>query len=268
MTRGALRAPTPHVTTGVREDGTRWVRSFKIVHPLRQQRVYIMPVPRFATKAFYNDWVYQPYIKDNSLAISTDIESPPFYQNAAWRLYFKPRRETDYKDYDLFYSPNLPDSVDANITRHEMYYKEFAIRTPFFRMMLTTTPFRDRAFHYSYVVRGLHKILGGKNQYHPGVESAQSFVIFMPVMQVNTAINALEDLGFAVSEAIEHDIGEDAKLAKLHTVGSWANFLLIVYTWTTLWLVINAYVKYIMDKAEEHKAEFLELKLKAHGKEF
>ena len=231
------RTSIAHVTTGVRDDGTRWVRSFKMLHPARQQRVFIVSCPRFALKAFYNDWCYQPYVKDHVLCISTDIEVLPVHAKAGRNFVMNRAKNGEYDDYDSFYARHMPDNVDAGITRRQMYYREHIIRTSAPRVVFATTTFRDKYLHHRYVRKQLAKLVGESNLYHPSVESGQSFVVFIPPAQVGTALNALEDLGFEVTEAIEHDIGDETKLARLDRAGVVANRLLVLYIYFMCYLV-------------------------------
>ena len=44
--------------------GRRMVRVMKLEHPIRQQQITLIPVPRIAAPGFYRDWLYQQYAKE------------------------------------------------------------------------------------------------------------------------------------------------------------------------------------------------------------
>lgn len=249
-----------HVVTGVHDNGIRWVRSFKIMHPTRQQRIFLVSVPRFAYKAFYNDWTYVPYMKSSVLAICSDIDFPPFHQSFARRFLLKLKPE-EYKDYDAFTVGNLTDSVDSNISRREAYQRFRILRATLPRMILLSTHLREKPeYHGSYVKKRIQKLVGTQHLYHPGAEFGNSYVVFIPPSQTLTAVAALEEMGFYVSEAIEHDVGEDAKLQKLHNVGRFGNALLVVYLYSMIFLLLVALVKHIKEDVENNREEYLRIK--------
>lgn len=255
-----VQSQTNHVVTGVHENGIRWVRSYKIMHPTRQQRIFLVSVPRFAYKAFYHDWTYVPYMKTSVLAICSDIDFPPFHQSFARRFALKNNQE-EFGDYDAFCVLNLSDSVDSNISRREAYQRFRILRAPLPRMLLLSTHMRELPkYHASYVTRRIQKLVGTQHLYHPGAEFGNSYVVFIPPSQTLTAVSALEQMGFYVSEAIEHDVGEDAKLQKLHNVGRFGNGLLLVYLYGLCLLLLAALIKTVKDDVEKNKDEYLRIK--------
>ena len=44
--------------------GRRMVRVMKLEHPIRQQQITLIPLPRIAAPGFYRDWLYQQYAKE------------------------------------------------------------------------------------------------------------------------------------------------------------------------------------------------------------
>lgn len=249
-----------HVVTGVNEKGIRWVRSYKITHPSRQQRIFLVTVPRFAYKAFYNDWTYVPYMKSSVLAICSDIDFPPFHQGFARRWCLR-NNPDQFKDYDAFYVGNLSDAVDSNVTRREAYQRFRILRTPLPRMLFLSTNARENPdVHYSYIRKRLHKLVGSQHLYHPGAEFGNSYVVFIPPSQTLSGIRALEEMGFYVNEAIEHEVGEEAKLQKLHNYGRVGNFLILFYLYNLILLLGYALVKHIQEDIEKNREEYLKIK--------
>lgn len=255
-----INNPNNHIVTGVHENGIRWVRSFKVSHPTRQQRIFLVTVPRFAYKAFYNDWTYVPYMKTSILTVCSDIDFPPFHQGFGRRFCLKMQKE-EFKDYDAFYVGNLSDSVDSNISRREAYQRFKILRTPIFRMFGLSTHLRDKPeFHASYIKNKIQKLVGTQHLYHPGAEFGNSYVVFIAPSQTLTALTALEEIGFYVSEAIEHDVGEDAKLQRLHLVGRIGNGMLLTYVYGLLAIVFVALIRSVQQDVEEHREEYMKMK--------
>merc|ERR1712100_144612 len=135
------------------------------------------------------------------------------------------------------------------------------LRTPIFRMFGLSTHQRDKPeFHANYIRKKMHKLVGTQHLYHPGAEFGNNYVVFVPPSETLTALSALEEVGFYVSEAIEHDVGEEEKLERLHNVGRIGNALFLTYVYGLLSIVFFALIQSIQQDVEEHKEEYLKLK--------
>ena len=106
----------------------------------------------------------------------------------------------------------------------------------------------------------MHKLVGTQHLYHPGAEFGNNYVVFVEPSQTLAALTALEEVGFYVSEAIEHDVGEEAKLQKLHFVGRVGNGLFLFYMYGLLSVVFFALIQSIQQDVEEHREEYLKMK--------
>ncbi len=259
--RSRSAVPTfAHVAYGTRPDGMRWVRTFKITHPTRCQKVLLVSVPRIALKSYYADWCYVPYLKSSVLGVISDIDFPALFQSFAHRFCID-RDPAAFADYDTFHVINQIDPVDSNVTRREAYQRYNVLMASFPRLFFLPTQMRDwPAVHKKYVTKRVQKLLGSSHLYRPGAEFAQSYVILAPPTHALAAINALEEMGFVVVEAVEHDVGDDALLQRAERAGYIGNVIFYTYLWALVVLVVYAGVCHINEEVARNREPWLQMK--------
>lgn len=206
----------------IRKNGEQFVTILKLSHPTRQQRLTIVPTPRYATKTFYNAWVYQTYARDHQLRMSDDIYTP-FHVPIARTLMGK--RFDKYPALSYFRLVDMPDCIENNITRREFVARERLFKSSMWRK--TTTPaWRDK--RVGWVAREVHRQVGERYLGHPHPKD-QSHVWLLVPAQVPAAVNALVALGFTVDDKRVECIGPEADLDKLDRYASIANGCILSY---------------------------------------
>jgi hypothetical protein len=175
-------------------------------------------------------------------------------------MFFLNRAE--FAGYQPFSPIMLGDNVDANISRREFMQREVAFKTPLLSAVLRSLRQRDR--RHPWLEKQLINLVGKRYVFHPS-SADQSFVVLLPPSQMATAAGVLEKLGFEVSETIEADVGDDAKLKQLEAAGDLCHGMVLFYIWFLLFvLVINetkrltegykAYLQELADKQRAHDA--------------
>eukprot|EP00759_Apiculatamorpha_spiralis_P026992 PhF_6_TR29919/c0_g1_i1/m.43860 len=220
-------------TAVVVREGQRYVNIFRLSHPSRHQTVTIIPIPRYASKKFYDDWCYQPYIATHDLVLADDIFAP--IHVAPVRFFVHKTPELSY-----FHPANMPGPVDANISRLEFNKKDVSIRSPFSRLAFRTPKYRDKNCQ-DVVERGMKQVVGEVYVLHPG--KAQSFVMLLNPAWVDHAVKVLQGYGFVVDETKEIPVGEEESIAFLEMVGNiFNNFFLGYMMFTTILAVTQSAV--------------------------
>eukprot|EP00760_Papus_ankaliazontas_P033158 PhM_4_TR6208/c0_g1_i1/m.89209 len=226
------------------KDGQRHIKVMRFDHPHRHQRVIVVPTPRYASREFYDDWVYQPYIKDNELVIADDIFAP--LHVAAGRLLLSRTPGIVY-----FHPGNMPGPLDTNLTRREFYRRDGIMRSPFLRLIFFTVHFRD--LNHPWVRKSVRQLVGEKYLVHPN--ETKTFVLLVNPHWADTAKTALEELGFAVGEVNEVPAGNDEHVRLLETAGDWFNFFLCGYLWTLIIICTTAQGKSFAEYGRKVKEE-------------
>jgi hypothetical protein len=239
------------------KEGVREVTVFKLAHPHRQQQITIVPTPRIASHDYYKDWVYQPYVKDNRLFISDDLFSP---------LYVYPLRplRSRGKMGNLMYFRlvDFPDCVDVNMTRREYLQKELTFRSPPLRLFFTTPEFRDR--HVGWVRHRVFRIVGEKYLTHPHETHRSNVFVISPAATV-AALNALQELGFEVTNRVSVPVGEDKKIEELSKSAWIGNMVCISYLFWLQLTVLFYVLKGLKTSYDEHQVALAAAKKSVEG---
>ena len=213
------------------EDGRQLVSILKIDHPHRQQRLMIVPTPRFASEDFYKEWCYQPYVKDHNLLVSNDIFNPAYMSVPRLVL----ANTTKYGDVKYFTPVNMPDGIDSNVDRRDYVQRERPFGTPAPFILLTTNGFRD-SWH-PWVNRRIRKLVGERYVTHPH-ETEQSYVLLLPPAYAASAANSLQELGFKISDKVVVDAGDQTGVKALLFYGDVAQFAVLSYFWIIIVVMI------------------------------
>ncbi|CUG94236.1 transmembrane protein, putative [Bodo saltans] len=221
----------------------------KIDHPHRKQRITLVTTPRYATEEFYKDWVYQPYAKEHKLYVCNDILVPTYVFAA--RLLINRGKFPGYK----YFTPQcLPDSVDMQITRRELFNSEKPIKCNVLTLTMTLNMMRDK--RHKWLERRVKRIVGVRYFNHPRVED-ESIVLMMPPHYAATAINNLQDLGFVVRDRVEADCGDIETLKKLSAYSDIGQFAALSYIWMLLVLFLYGEGLRGMAAFAEYKREMI-----------
>lgn len=232
-----------------KEGAAEVVNILKINHRFRQQRIILVPTPRYAAESFYTDWVYQPYVKEHFLYVSNDLYNP-FY------LFYNRGRITrgGYPGYAYFHPMGFPDCIDLNLTRRAFLKREQPFRTPVSLMLCTTNHFRDR--YHPWVSRRVNKIVGEQYVVHPR-EDVQSMVFILPAAYCPDVVNTLQSLGFEVSETVSASIGAEETLGKLNRSSSLCQLTVLLYLWALMVLFVVGESSRMVKLFNEYKRDLI-----------
>jgi hypothetical protein len=233
-----------------RKEGSRYMAGIlKLDHPHRKQRVTLVTTPRYATEEFYKDWVYQPYAKDHKLYVCNDILVPTYVFAARLLI-----NRGKFPGYKYFTPQNLPDSVDMNISRREMFNREKPIKCGVLRLTMTLNMMRDK--NHKWLARRVNNIVGVRYMNHPRLDD-ESIVLMMPPHYAATAVNTLQELGFVVRDRVEADCGEVEPLKKLSAYSDIGQFAALSYVWMLLMLFLYNEARRGVAAFDEYKREMI-----------
>lgn len=231
------------------DNGRYMVGIFKFDHPHRKQRITLVTTPRYATEEFYKDWVYQPYAKDHKLYVCNDILVPTYAFTGRLLL-----NRGKFPGYKYFNPLNMPDSVDMNISRREMFQREKPIKCGIVPMAMIPNMMRDKS--HKFINRQVERIVGSRYMNHPRLED-ESLVLLMPPHYAATAINHLQELGFVVKDRAEADCGEVEPLKKLSAYSDIGQFAALSYVWMLLFVFVTNEIRRGMSSFEEYKKDMV-----------
>jgi hypothetical protein len=214
----------------VQRDGKRIVKVCKLTHSHRQQRITIIPCPRVASSSFYNDWVYQDYVADHSLKVSTESVCP---------VHCGPALIFGGDAAASFSAAKLPDNIDTDIKR-VTYLKREGVLGPIGPRMLRQIfmPLTLRERWHPWVRKHMLHTVGEKYLVHPP-DGEQSFVIIMPAAQVPLALRTLEGVGFDVSDRVEVEAGDEATIRRYEKFGNLCGLVLYWYIYMGIIFVVG-----------------------------
>lgn len=233
-----------------RSEGDEVARILKIHHPFRQQRVTIVPAPRYAKEEYYNDWVYQPYVNEHMMYVSNDIYNP-FYVFFCRTMLRKGR----LPGYAYFHPMGFPDCIDLNLTRRNFIKKEQPFKTPMSTILLTSNRFRDA--HHPWVSKRVLAIVGEQYVVHPR-EDKQSLVFILPPAYIPDAVNTLQSLGFSVADTATAHIGEVVSLEQLERWSNRCQLLVLSYLWLLIALFVVGESRHVYNLFQDYKRELVE----------
>lgn len=246
-----LSKKTWRVQDVIRSSGGEDIVSIlKITHPFRRQSITIVPTPRYAKESFYNDWVYQPYVKEHRMYVSNDIYNP-FYVFYCRYLLTRDR----FPDYAYFHPMGFPDCVDLNMTRREFLKRELPFKTPVVSILFSSNRMRDS--HHAWVARRTVGIVGDQYVVHPREETT-SLVFVLPPAFVPELVNTLQGLGFVVSDSTTTPVGETTMLARLNSWSNKGQLLVLMYLWFLIALFIVGESKHVNRMFQDYKREMVE----------
>lgn len=235
----------------IRTEGTQDIVSIlKISHPFRQQRITIVPAPRYAVEEYYTDWVYQPYVKDHIMYASNDIYNPFYVFYCRYLL-----KRNRFPAYAYFHPMGLPDCIEVNMSRREFLKRELPLKTPLSTILLTTNSFRDK--HHPWVPRKVLGIVGENYVVHPRKEK-QSLVFVVPPAYVPDIVNTLQGVGFQVTESATAPIGETETLQRLERWSRNCQWVALAYLWFLIALFIVGESRHVNELFQDYKREMVE----------
>lgn len=232
------------------EGSEQIVNIIKVNHPFRRQRIVIIPAPRYAKVEYYNEWVYQPYVKEHIMHVSNDIYNP-FYVFYCRTLLRRDR----FPEYAYFHPMRFPDCVEVNLTRREFIKREQPFRTPTASILLTSTRFRDR--YHPWVPRRVTKIVGEQYVVHPR-DNVQSMVLVLPPALIPDVVNTLQGLGFNVAESTTASIGETETLRLLNSWSNKGQLMVLGYLWFLISLFVMGESEHVQVLFHQYKREMVE----------
>lgn len=234
----------------VRREGSDDVaRVVKLSHPFRKQVITIIPVPRYAKESYYDDWVYQPYVKEHRMFVSNDIYNPfyvflcRFLLKRNWRA-----------GYAYFHPMGFPDCIDLNVTRRIFIKREQPFKTPMLAMMLTSVAMRDA--RHPWVASRTRRIVGDGYVVHPSADQ-QAMVMMLPCAYAPQALNTLQDLGFTVAETADAVIGESATLQQLNRWSAWGQRCVLAYLWFLIIMFCYGESRHVQEMFVEYKRDLV-----------
>ena len=229
----------------------RVVAILKLTHPTRQQRVVVVPCPRIALNSFYVDWAYQPYVKEHQLLLSFDIFSPLFAFGARSVI---DRNKDSYEGIKTFSAMRIPGPAEQDVTRGIVAKRTHVMRPWVVQQIFTTARFRDR--HHKYVRHAVLRLVGESYLNHPARESDGSFVFLLPPAQAATALRALDELGFEVSDSTDAPAGNADSIGRLERYSSIGEAGVLLYLYINIILVISAVYSFVAERMDTFKAEY------------
>ena len=220
-------AQKPFIVKG--EDRMVGIHSLK--HPIRNQSVTIVPVPRFALKSYYNDWCYQPYMRQHTFISCYDVLSP---------LYIVPFRLLGLKfpSISFFHPANMPGPLELSMTRKEYFQRVHFIKTSIFRLVFLTASYRDRNSRQNtrsglqklFDPKCTHKSVSLDNKGAKKSVQTDSYVLVVNVHWVPHALEFLEkDLGFKLESQTIASVGPEKSLSLIESVCDTWNLVILAY---------------------------------------
>ena len=203
------------------KDGRRVVKVMKLNHTERQQVVTLIPTPRIATQQFYDDWLYQPYLKDHLFAVSDDTLAIVYNPPTRWMC-----GKGKWKDVEPVSLLRIPDALDCGLTNTEGYNRSKSIFSHWRSMMFVPISWRDQ--RPAWLKRQFTKLLGKTYLVHP-VERDRSYVVVIPAPQANHAVATLNNMGFVESTSVEVDAGPDDQVSDVERACDLFNKIFNVY---------------------------------------
>ncbi|EPY29355.1 hypothetical protein AGDE_09997 [Angomonas deanei] len=234
----------------LQEGDEQVVRILNVTHPFRKQRLTIIPSPPFAKEEYYNDWVYQPYVKEHVMYVSNDIYNP-FYVFPCRILFNRGK----YPDYAYFHPMGFPDCIDVNLTRRTFLKREQPFKTPTAAILLTSNHVRDR--RHPWVRRKVLGIVGEQYVLHPR-DDLLSMVMVLPPAYIPDVLNTLQEVGFQVSNTTSASIGKTETIEQLNSYGNKGQTLVLLYLWFLIALFVFGESKHVYDLFQDYKREMVE----------
>lgn len=220
----------------------RIVSVVKLGHPTRRQRIVLIPCPRIGNQAFYVDWVYQPYLKDNQIMLNFDIFNP-FYIWPARVLV--ERNQAKYGDLRWFNLLRMPGPGEQDIQRAILKKRTKISRPSWLTQMLVPSAIRDSKTKYT--TKFLAKLVGESYLTHPSREVEGSFVLILPPLQAVAAMEKLGELGFEVADSTDAVVGDAEKIEELEGACCNGELLALGYLWLNLLGAIYVIGSWISD---------------------
>ena len=212
-------------------EGIRKVRITHYAHDVRHQSVMLIPIPRFAEKKFYDDWCYQPYMRNHEMIMSDDIFAP--LQVAPIRFIIH-----RFPSLSYFHPGNMPAPLELGISRREFMKKEVMMRSPFLHLVLLTANAREKRCRF-FVERHIRGLLGETYMAHPGGEQKnqshrtqakiESFVFLLNPAWIPYAMEALSRLEFRMTDCKEVDVGKHQDLIAIEQTANFFNCTVLYY---------------------------------------
>lgn len=231
------------------DGGEMLVSILKLSHPHRKQQITLIPIPRVASGEYYKEWVYQPYAKESVLYVSNEIFVPTST--------FVPRillRRNFFPGFEYFTPAKLPDSVDMNISRAELYKREKSISGSGLKITMLLNTYRDR--RHRWLPKRLRSIVGERYVTHPR-ESEQSLVLMLPPGYAATSVNTFQSLGFTVADRVDVPCGKADELLKLTQYAQVGQTVAVCYLWFLLLLVVWHQTQVTMEAFAEYKRDVI-----------
>jgi len=244
----------------VRQEGEkRMLQSLVFHHPQRNQRVQIVPVPRVGQTTYYDEQVYQPFARDNTLIVGVDIFSN-FYA-AIPRIVVRVFKL--FPGYGHFTLIKLPDGIDMSISRQEHHKRHLNLQTPVLRWLFTPVAFRD--WSHPWVAKNIKKTVGLRFKGQEKEETKSNFVYLLPPAQCVTAASTLHDLGFRITQQMDHSCGDEKQIRGLETYAVVGEFFCLCYVWTLKVATLFAAYKFAKETGEREKERIMAEKMEAES---
>jgi hypothetical protein len=224
LSNTVARATAPPVSF-VR-DGQQFVNVSRYTHPVRGQTVMLVPAPRFASKRFYDSWVYQPYPVENSVVYSTDC------MNLLGIAAVYSELSAPEAEYTYLHWQRMPSSASMNLDRATTARKLRGVSFPLYRLVL---PVESRDKHHPWIVPKTRKALE-VDSVKPSEELLRVVLIFPP-SQASTLAQYLRVSGFELEEEVEVEVGNHEVLQRLNARSAKGEMVILGYIY--LLIVLN-----------------------------
>ncbi len=220
-------------------DGLTYTSIYKITHPHRRQKLMVIALPRYAYKSFYSDWVDQPYQKEHTVWYGDDLQAA---EDMLLVRHVIRNRKMEITYYSYF---NTPDSLQAGITRKQLWNRTRLLRTPLFQRLCIPSWIREK--NHPWVPNLAKKVVGENYLLHPSMEdsTAHSFVVICNANYAHVFLNTLLDLNFEVADVHQTAIGKTEEVERLTQVAKYSGTVVACY----LWFIMSAVVYYELDAA-------------------
>mmetsp|Transcript_18425 Transcript_18425/g.28843 ORF Transcript_18425/g.28843 Transcript_18425/m.28843 type:complete len:264 (-) Transcript_18425:14-805(-) len=234
------------------KDGQRYVTVRRLTHRIRNQSIMLVPIPHLASKNFYEEWAYQPYIKHHTLAIATDISMPA-------HVLFFPLFNGTQSDIRIYHPRYIPGPLELDMTRKDYEKRLIQLNDSMLKLNFVPAQYRDR--HCAPIVKKhLRNLLGNRYIHHAvslDASEKESFVVFFNQHWVPHAVKQLQhDFGFEISESIEVPVGDDKALDRVEQLCHRANLTLLGYLGLQLVvLVVYGFFHFIEVGRKEWEAQ-------------
>lgn len=217
-------------------EGRRMVKVVKMTHPIRLQTLTLVPVPRIASAQFYDEWVYQPYLKEHIVAITDDITPLTWTPVATWKC-----GKPETADIEPCNLSEIPDALDCGVTAQWGNARIKKLWSSWLSMMFIPIKLRDKNPRW---LRGrIRSLLGEQYTVHPA-ETDRSYVFLFPAPQTAHFLKHLTQMGFTESESVSVDAGPAATIDPVESACDKFNLVFIIYYTFLVLTAVIALQKY------------------------